>query len=360
MALFSDTAICMDMGSVSTRVISGNRGELFTEATAVLTLRDDASKVLSVGNDAFRMYGKSGDDVIIRYPVQDGAVTDSEMCALYMVAMAEKAGRHRRTLDKAQLYFSVPQGLTKVERSALEQAARLMGTRRPAFVLSPLAAAIGAGLLTTESKGTMAVTLGGSLTEIAVISMNAIVAARSIRSGSLSMDDAIVRYMRRAKGLIIGERTAERLKVDIGTARLDGDRETNDALPDSAAEPQDSDTTVTVKGRDASTRDAKSVSVTKNDIAVALRENIRMLVDALRDALARTPVALAGDISERGILLSGGGANLDGLCELLSDMTGVPVHKSAHPEDDVGLGLKLLADDPRLLASAIENGSAEM
>lgn len=348
MALFGDTALAMDAGSCFTRVSVQPGTVALREATCVLTLREDENAVMDVGSDALHKFGRAGDDVTIRYPLQDGAVTDKNMAALYLLAMAEKALRHKKPLDKVQLFLSAPMGLTKVEREALEQTAQLMGARKPAFVLTPLAAAVGAGLETIEERASMVVTLGGALTEIAIISMNGIAASRSIRSGALSMDDAIVRYIRREKGLIIGERTAERLKIDIGQA----------VVREELTEEEKKG--VLVKGRDTATRDAKTVTVTCNDIALAVKENVAVLVDAMRDALARTPVALATDVAERGILLSGGGAQLRGLKELLEKETGVPVHVGSHPEEDAAIGLMALSTDARYLRSAVENGSVEM
>lgn len=387
MSIFSGDAIGVDLGSANTTIYLDGEGLALREATQVLSLRSDSQKVLAVGDKARALLGRTAEEVMLFSPVMDGAVTDTDVAALLVLALTEKATGRRKPMEKVRLFLSMSQGVTRVERLALEQTARLAGARRAYLVKTPLAAALGAGLDTEQMRGTMVAVLGGGTCEIAILSMNAIVAARSMRNGSFSMDEAIVRYVRRKKMLAIGARTAEDIKCDIGSAELpdydaeDYDEDYTDEYddPDKSPDPAGGGLTVAgageengqdepcpmegervlLKGRDARTGKPATITVTTRDIALALREPVRILVDALRDALSRTPPELAADILESGIHLSGGGALLPGLGEVLSTHTGVPVTISEHPQDDVALGLGRLMDDERLLRACIEAGSVE-
>ena len=379
MGFFTGEGIAIDLGSANTTIYLENEGIVLREPTSVLTLLDDPAAVLAVGGDAYAMSGRGGEQTLLQFPVMDGAVTDADLAALVMIALAEKATGRRKPMEKAQLLVSMSQGLTKVEREALLQAIRITGAKRSVAVKTPLAAALGAGLTVDQPRGSMVVVLGGGVTEIAVLSMNAIVAARSMRTGLLSMDEAIVRYMRRKKGVIIGLSTAEDLKCDIGSAALpEQDEDLDDLLeadlpeedkPQREGEGQDGPNSqegavpqgekALLKGRDVKTGKPTTVTVTTRDIALALREPVRLLLDAVKDALGRMPKELAGDILETGITLSGGGALLRGLAPLLAERAGLPVSVGEHPHEDVILGLGMLAGDEKLLRGALQAGSAQ-
>lgn len=367
MGLFSGNTIAIDLGSSFTAIYLSGQGIALREPTSILTLREDAQSVVAVGEEAYRMLGRTAEETVLMSPVIDGAVTDVDAATLLMLALAEKAAGRRKPMEKGQLFVGMSQGLTRVEHGALEQAARQTGAKRPILVRAPLAAALGAGLDADQPRGRMVVVLGGGTTEIAVISMNAVVAARSMRTGCFSMDEAIVRYVRRKKGLIIGPRTAEDLKCDIGSATLpDYDAEDED-LPDApdeageeaAAEAGPQGEKVLLKGRDAKTGKPRTVPITTRDVALALKEPVRLLIDAMHDALSRTPPELAGDVKEEGVHLSGGGALLEGLAPLLSEKLEVPVTVSEHPQDDVLLGIARLSDDDKLRNLAVEAGTVE-
>ena len=385
MGFFSGDGMAIDLGSSNTTIYLENEGIVLREPTSVLTVIDDRRSVLAVGGDAYAMQGRTGQQSERIMPVMDGAVTDCDLAALLMVALAEKATGRRKPMEKAQLVVSMSQGLTKVESEALKQSVRMTGAKRMILAKTPLAAALGAGLKVDQPRAAMVVVLGGSTTEIAVLSMGGIVAARSMRSGTFSMDEAIVRYLRRKKNIIIGVQTAEDLKCDIGSAQLPeedteplviekeadeadahGETVAGEAIEADAQEetkaaeddvPQGE--RVLLKGRDAKTGKPTTVEITTRDIALALSESVQLLVDALRDAIMRVPAELASDIMDAGICLSGGGALLSGLAALLSTQTNVPVSVSDHPHEDVILGLGLLAGDERVLRVAIEAGSAE-
>lgn len=369
MGIFTGDGIGVDLGSSFVGIHLSGEGIALRESASVLSLKSDPQQVLGIGDEARQMLGRTAEDCALVSPVMDGAVTDVDVCALMVLALTERATGKRKPMEKVQLMMSMPVGLTKVERGALESVARLTGSKRTLFAKSPLAAALGAGLSVDEPRGTMVVVLGGGVTEICVLSMNGIVAARSMRTGSLSMDEAIQRYVRRHKDLIIGPRTAEDLKCDIGSAVLPAPTEAMDqnliegTLMDEdgneIAKAEEQGEKVLLKGKHTVTGMPTTIEITTRDIALALQEPVAVLVDAMRDALSRTPEELASDILEQGIHLSGGGARLFGLAELLEKQTGVPVSASDHPEDDVLLGLGRLLDDERLCRACIEAGSVE-
>ena len=385
MGFFLGDGMAIDLGSANTTLYLENEGIVLREPTSVLVLAEDHSSVVAVGGDAYAMQGRARDQFDRLSPVMDGAITDAEMAALVMVMLAEKATGRRKPMEKAQLLVSMSQGLTKVEKQALAQAVHMTGAKRSILVKTSFAAALGAGLKVDDVHGKLVVVLGGSTTELSVISGGAIMAARSMRSGSLSMDEAIARYVRRKMGVIIGLATAEDLKCDIGSAVLPDKDEDDDASqwddePDMIEpldDPEDEDDKLAdgdadrdgmyvpagkralLKGRDAKTGKPITVEITTRDIALALRESVRLLVDAMRDALSRVPAELAADVLDTGICLSGGGALLKGLAALVAQETGVQVFVSEHPHEDVILGLGTLAGDERLLRVALEAGSAE-
>ncbi len=387
MGLMTGNFLAIDLGSSNTTVYLGGEGIVLREPSAVLALRADPESVIAIGHEAKAMLGRSSGEAVLVSPVMDGAVTDVDMATLLTLALCEKVIGRRKSLDKTQLMMSMPQGLTKVEKDALMQVAKLTGARSPMLVRAPLAAALGSGLTVDTPRAAMIVTLGGGTTEIAVISMGAVVAARSMRTGSLAFDEAIVRFVRRKKNVLIGLRTAEDLKCDIGSALLpDYDVDSDDPedlepfelsefarleasedaeamatrFPTYAVAPGETvGETVLLKGRDARTGKPITVPITTRELALSLRDPIRTLVDAMRDAVGRVPAEMAADIAEDGIRLSGGGALMHGLAELLAAKLEMPVSVDEHPQDDVALGMGRLAEDDQLLALAGEAGSVE-
>ena len=370
MAVYNGDGIGLDLGSSNAGIYLRGEGIALREASCILSLKSDAQQVLGIGDEARDMLGRTSDECTLVNVIMDGAVTDVEAATLLTLALAERATGKRKPIEKARLMMSMPMGLTKVERAALLDVSKLTGGKRNYFVKAPMAAALGAGLSVEAPRGTMVVMLGGGLTEIAVISMHGIVAARSMRSGSLSMDESIVRSIRKEKDMIIGLSTAERIKCDIGSAVLpaaekkpmeenliEGEVLDEHGMP-IVPEPEPGET-VLLKGKHVKTGVPTTIDISTRDIAMALSEPVSVIVDAIRDALARTPEELAADILEQGIHLSGGGARLFGLKERIESMTGVPVHVSEHPEDDVLLGIGRLLDDERLLRECIEAGSVE-
>ncbi|MGJ4849522.1 rod shape-determining protein [Bacillota bacterium Meth-B3] len=367
MSFFSGDGIAIDLGSANTTIYLENQGIVLREPTSVLVMADDPAQVYAVGGDAYAMGGRGQGRFERLSPVMDGAVTDADMAALLMVSLAERATGRRKPMEKAQLLVSMSQGLTKVEKAALIQAVRMTGAKRAVLVKTPVAAALGAGLKVDDTRALMIVVLGGGTTEIAVIASGAIAAARSMRTGTLSMDEAIARHIRREKGVVIGLTTAEDLKCDIGSAELPEEEaegaqdgaDDKDGKEEDKMEAPDEGEKVLLKGRDAKTGQPTTVEITPRDIALGLEGSIALLVDALRDALSRVPPELAADILDAGICLSGGGALLKGLAPRLAAETAVPVSVGEHPHEDVILGLGTLAADERLLKLLLMTGAAE-
>ena len=347
MAIFGLNGIGMDLGSMQTSIYLGSSGEIvLREPTQVLVSAENLQDVLCVGNEARSMIGRTAYDTELVSPIQNGVVADVELTALLMLALAEKATGRKKPLEKSLLVTGLMGGATRVERSALFQTMNATGAKRTAAVLNPVAAALGAGLDISKPRGTLIASLGGGATEIAVLSMNSVVALRMLRFGGQEMDEAIIRWYWREKGIIIGMRTAEQLKREIGTVDEDGVDKNEDP--------------VLLKGKEAATGRPMSIETTGLDVVKALEDPVRRLVDAMRNAIYNIPAEMAVDIHENGIQLTGGGAMLRGLPERLEKEPGVPVHLSEHPREDVILGLGMIASSERLLSTLARSGAAEL
>lgn len=333
MGVFSNGGVGLDLGSANVTICLENEGIVLREPSYILALRDDPDEIIGVGRDARQMLGRTPKDVALLSPIMDGAIADIDQATLLMKALSEKALGKKRALEKNRLVVSMSTAATRVEHAAAEAAVRGAGAKRAALIRSGIAAAIGAGLSIEEAKGVMIVLIGGSTTEVAVLSMNGIVAARSTRTGSLAMDEAIMRYIRREKGLIIGQRTAEDLKIDLGTAL---------EIPMNEIE------NVTLRGRDAKTGRPATAEINALDIQRAILPELDRLLESIREAFENTPAELAEDIITHGIRLSGGGALLTGLRERLEQMLGVPVTIGENPQDEVALGACIAAADERI------------
>lgn len=338
--------IGIDVGSTQTSIYLPTENDLvLREASQVLVNAENMQDVLGIGNEARALVGRTVHETELISPIQNGAVADIELSALLMMNFAERAVRRKKALEKMLLVTGLAGGATRVERGALFQAMNATGAKRTAAVLNPVAAAIGAGLDISTPHGTMIVSIGGGSTEIAVLTMNSISALRMMRFGGQAMDEAIVRWYWREKGIIIGQRTAEQLKKEIGTV---SEKVIDDEDP------------VLLKGKDAATGRPISIETTSLDIMKALEEPVRQIVDAIRNALYNVPAELAADIHDGGIQLTGGGALLRGLKKRLEQETGVPVHMSEHPRRDTAVGLGLIAVNERLLTQLVKCGSAEL
>lgn len=305
--------IGIDLGTANTLVLVEGRGIVINEPSVVAIDRD-TNEIFAVGNRAKEMVGRTPGNIIAIRPLKDGVIADFEVTERLLRDFLNKATRRSR-LRRPRVIISVPSGVTEVEKRAVIDATLSAGAKDARVIEEPMAAAIGAGLPVQDPTGTMIVDIGGGTTEVAVISLGGIVSQRSIRVAGDEMDDSIVQYIRRAYNLLIGERTAEKIKSEIGYAMLDGREEL----------------TLDIRGRDLVSGLPKTVTVSSTEIHKALVEPIQAIIDAVKVTLERTPPELAADIMDRGIMMAGGGSLLKGLDELLMRETGMPVHIAERP-----------------------------
>ena len=341
MGVFSTGGVGIDLGSAKVSICLENEGVVLSEPSYVLTLRDEVEEVLAVGREARQMLGRTPKEVSLISPIMDGAVADVELATALMRTLSEKALGKRRALERSRLVASISLGCTRVEQGAIEATVRAAGAKRAALLRTPIAAALGAGVPIEDARGCMMIVIGGSTTEVSVLSMNGIAAARSTRTGSLAVDEAIMRYIRREKGLIIGQRTAEDLKVDLGSVR------------DLATLSTEA---VTLRGRDARSGKPATVEINAQDIHKAIMPTVDNLLETIREAFENTPAEMVEDILQRGVFLSGGGAQLDGLCERLADMLSLSITVGEKPQDDVALGCCIAASDDRIAQRFAQTG----
>lgn len=313
-SLFSND-IAIDLGTANTLVYVRNKGIVLDEPS-VVAIKNNTKKVLAAGKAAKEMLGKTPESITACRPMRDGVIADFELTESMLRYFIRKVHNNRRTLVAPRMIIAVPSGITQVERRAVIDSAKQAGARdKPMTIMEPMAAAIGAGLPIHEPHCSMIVDIGGGTTEVAVIALSGVVFCRSIRIGGDEMDRAIVSYVKRKYNLLIGERTAEIIKMQIGTVMLDaGDTKTLD-----------------VKGRDLVTGVPKTITLTDAEVNEALLETIANIVDVVRIALENTPPELASDLVDRGIVMAGGGSLLRGLDRLLAKDTGIPVRIAKNP-----------------------------
>ncbi len=326
------TDLGIDLGTANTLVYCRDKGIVINEPS-VVSLNTRTGQILAVGNAAKDMIGKTPGHIATVKPLVNGIISDFEVTEKMLRYFIEKVHRDSFVfLPRPKVIIGVPLDITEVERKAVEDAALNAGAREVYLIEEPMAAAIGAGLPVTEPSGNMIVDIGGGTTEVAVISLSGIVAARSIRVAGDKMDEAVVAYIRRKYNLLIGERTAELVKKQIGNAyRLDEQE------------------TMEIKGRDLIAGVPKTIVVTSDEMREALAEPVGAIVESVRSVLERTPPELAADIVDRGIVLTGGGSLLRNLDVLLREETGLPVMVSDSPECAVVLGTGRALDEMALL-----------
>ena len=304
--------IGIDLGTTNTIVFSPQKGIILNEPSVVAISAIDSS-ILAVGNQAREMIGRTPESITIIKPLIDGAVANYRITSAMLHSFIRKAvGRF--VLFKPEVLVSVPAGITSAERRALIEATLAAGARQVFLVKEPVLAAIGAQIAIHNPIGNMILNIGGGTTELAVISLGGIVSSQSIRIGGNKFDAAIVEYIRKKHGLAIGERTAEHLKITIGSAV----RSASDGM-------------MSIKGRDLTTGLPKTVQITSNEITDALSDNLRDIVNMIKQVLEKTPPELCSDIMDRGIVVSGGGALLRNIDSLITMLTGVPAHIAEDP-----------------------------
>ena len=324
--------LAIDLGTANTLVYVKGKGIVLSEPSVVAVRKSDRdrSRVLAVGREAKMMLGRTPGNIVAIRPMKDGVIADFEITEAMLRHFIRKV-HNRRSLIRPRIIVCVPSGVTPVEKRAVRESAESAGAREVYLIEEPMAAAIGAGLPITEPICNMVVDVGGGTSEVAVISLAGIVYSRSIRIGGDKMDEAILQYVKRTYNLLIGERTAEIVKTTIGNA-YPGVSETMD-----------------VKGRDLVTGIPKIITINSDEVRLAIQEQIDAIVAAVKTALEQTPPELAADIVDRGIYLTGGGALLKGLDELLAQETGLPIKITDDPLATVVLGSGRALDNLKIL-----------
>ncbi len=315
--------MAIDLGTANTLVYVKGRGIVLNEPSVVAIIAKGGKKqVLAVGNDAKMMLGRTPGNIEAIRPMRDGVIADFEV-AEEMIKHFIRKVHNRSSFANPLIVVCVPSGSTAVERRAIQESALSAGARRVLLIEEPMAAAIGAGLPVTDPTGSMVVDIGGGTTEVAVLSLGGIVYSRSVRVGGDKMDDAIVAFIRRHHNLLIGESTAERIKKEVGSAMIPADG---------------TGSSIEIKGRDLMNGVPKEITITQKQVAEALSEPVGAIVEAVKVALEATPPELAADIVDKGIVLTGGGALLQHLDQVLRDETGLPVSLADEPLSCVALG----------------------
>ncbi len=316
----SDMAI--DLGTANTLVYVKGKGVILDEPSVVAIASGSGKRqVLAVGEEAKMMVGRTPGNIQAIRPLRDGVIADFDI-AEEMIKHFIRKIHNRHTFARPQIIICVPSGSTAVERRAIQESAESAGARRVFLIEESMAAAIGAGLPVTEPTGSMVVDIGGGTTEVAIISLGGIVYARSVRVGGDKMDDAIISYVRRKHNLLIGEASAERIKKEIGSASIKAQDEKE----------------MKVKGRDLINGIPKEVTIKTKDVAESLSEPVATIVEAIKTALENTPPELSSDIVDKGIMLTGGGALLKDLDQVLRNETNLPVSIAEDPLSCVVLG----------------------
>ena len=330
--LFSND-MAIDLGTATTLTYVKGRGIVSHEPSVVAVQKNGngTSRVLAVGKEAKEMLGRTPGNIVAIRPMKDGVIADFEVTEAMLRYFITRA-HNRKTLVRPRIIIGVPSGITEVEKRAVRDSALAASAREVYLIEEPMAAAIGAGLPITEPSGNMVVDIGGGTTEVAVISLAGIVYSKSVRVAGDKMDDAIIQHMKRKYNLLIGERTAEQIKKSLGNAY-----------------PMDETLTMEVKGRDLVAGVPKTITTNSDEVREALQEPINAIVEAVRVVLERTPPELSADIVDKGIVLTGGGAQLRNLDVLLREETGLPVMISDNPECAVVLGTAKALDELKLL-----------
>ena len=324
----------IDLGTANTLVYIKGQGIVVREPS-VVAIRDDSKDVLAVGEEAKRMIGRTPGNIVAIRPMKDGVIADFDITQSMLSYFIQKAAAKKGVVSP-RIAICVPFGVTEVEKRAIEEAARNAGAKDAFLIEEPMAAAIGAGLRIEEPEGKMVVDIGGGTSEIAIISLGGIVTAKSIRLGGDELDEAIVNYVKKEYSLMIGERTAEDVKIKIGSAYKEGD-----------------EIEMEIRGRDLISGLPKTMQISSSEVRDALRDPVNSIVDGIKSTLEKTPPELASDIMENGIMLTGGGALLKGLDKLVKEETGMPVKIAENPLDCVAIGTGKSVEDQEIFEKVL-------
>ncbi|NLK94417.1 MAG: rod shape-determining protein [Clostridiales bacterium] len=316
----------IDLGTANTLVFVKGKGIVLREPS-VVAINNVTKKPLAVGSEAKLMIGRTPGNIVAIRPLKDGVIADFDVAHTMIKSLIEK-GTSKSSFKSPRIIVCYPSGVTEVEKRAIEEATKLAGAKDVVLMEEPMAAAIGAGLPVSEPTGSMIVDIGGGTTEVAIISLGGIVTSKSLRIAGDELDQAIIAYIKREYNLMIGERTAEQIKMQIGSAYK--------------VEQEES---MEIKGRDLVTGLPKIIEVSEVQIREALREPIFSIIEAIKTTLEKTPPELAADIMDKGIMLAGGGALLKGLDILITRETNMPVHIAEAPLDCVVLGAGKALED---------------
>jgi rod shape-determining protein MreB and related proteins len=323
---FLSNDLAIDLGTANTLVYAKNKGIVVSEPS-IVAVNKVTGKVEAVGKDAKEMLGRTPGNIVAIRPMKDGVIADFEITEKMLSHFIRKA-HNRNTMVRPRIIIGIPSEVTQVEKRAVKDSALKAKASEVYLVDQAMAAAIGAGLPITEPSGNMVVDIGGGTTDIAVISLAGIVYSKSVRVAGNEMDESVIQYIKKKYNLLIGERTAEQIKLEIGSAF-----------------PLDEPMTMEIKGRDLIEGIPKTLTITDAEIREALAEPISIIVNAVRVALERTPPELSADIVDRGIVLTGGGSLLKNLDKLLREETSLPVSVAEDPLSSVVLGTgKMLSD----------------
>lgn len=334
--LFSND-LAIDLGTANTLIYQKGQGIVCNEPSVVAVQNDGSGRkrVVAVGQEAKSMLGRTPESISAIRPVKEGVIADFEVTEQMLRHLMRKV-HNRRTLVRPRIIICVPHGITEVEKRAVRDSAESAGAREVYLIEEPMAAAIGAGLPVTEACGSMILDIGGGTTEIAVISLKGIVFSRSVRIGGDKMDESIANYVKRKYNMLIGERTAEQIKIAVGSVV-----------------PSGQNLSIEVRGRDLVHGVPKSVVVSEDEVAEALVEPINQILELVRVALEKTPPELSSDIVDRGITLAGGGALLRNLDQLISKHTGLPVVLVDDPLSAVVVGSGAVLDQLEVMKDVI-------
>lgn len=331
----------IDLGTATTLVYVKGEGVVLCEPS-VVAIKRGTSIVRAVGDEAKRMLGRTPGNIVAIRPMKDGVIADFEITEAMLRYFIKKV-HHRRVLVRPRIVIAIPSGITEVEKRAVKDSAERAGAREVKLIEEPMAAAIGVGLPIQEPVGNMIIDIGGGTTEIAVISLAGIVFSRSIRIGGDEMDQAIIEYLKKTYNMMVGERTAEEIKIKIGSAY-----------------PLEEEMTMEVKGRDLVTGLPKTVTITSEEVRESLQEPLRAIVESSKISLERTPPELAADLIENGIVMAGGGSLLRCMDKLISEETGLPVHIAEDPLTAVANGTGKVLNEMRYLEDVTVPVKSEM
>ena len=312
--------MAIDLGTANTLVYVRGRGIVLNEPSVVAT-NNNTGEILAVGIEAKRMIGRTPSNIVAVRPLKDGVIADFDTTERMLRYFIRKVHRRRYLVRGPRVVVCVPSGITGVEQRAVKESTYAAGASKVFIIEEPMAAAIGSGLPVSEPTGNMVVDIGGGTTEVAVISLGGIVTSISIRTGGDELDQAIITYVKKEYSLMLGERTAEEIKMAIGSAFPSPD------------EPH-----AEIRGRDLVSGLPKTIVVSAEEIRKAIEEPVNSIVDAVKTTLDKCPPELSGDIMDRGIVITGGGALLKGLDERLRHETGMPIHLTERPLDSVAMG----------------------